>query len=69
MLTGIDRGPASNLVRWRHHFHRFPGTGFNEKKTSDYEANVLEALGSLKVHRGIGHAPLDDRFARELAYV
>jgi hippurate hydrolase len=49
----IDPELAANLLRWRHHLHRFPETGFNEKKTSDYVANVLEALG-LQVHRGIG---------------
>lgn len=53
MLTRVDHEFASNLVRWRHHLHRFPETGFNEKKTSDYVANVLEALG-LEVYRGIG---------------
>jgi hippurate hydrolase len=52
-VTVVDHELAANLVRWRHHFHRFPETGFNEKKTSDYVANVLEALG-LEVHRGIG---------------
>jgi hippurate hydrolase len=41
------------LVRWRHHLHRFPETGFNEKHTSDYLAQVLQLLG-LEVHRGIG---------------
>jgi len=53
MLTAVDSELAGHLVRWRHHLHRFPETGFNEKKTSDYLANVLEALG-LEVHRGIG---------------
>jgi len=53
LVKAIDPDLAAKLVRWRHHFHRFPETGFNEKKTSDYVANVLEALG-LQVHRGIG---------------
>jgi hippurate hydrolase len=53
MLPVVDQELAADLVRWRHHFHRFPETGFNERKTSDYVANVLEALG-LEVHRGIG---------------
>ena len=52
-MTVVDQELAATLVRWRHHFHRFPETGFNEKKTSDYVANVLEALG-LEAHRGIG---------------
>ncbi len=41
------------LTRWRHHLHRNPETGFNEKKTSDYIATILGAMG-LQVHRGIG---------------
>jgi hippurate hydrolase len=41
------------LTRWRHHLHRNPETGFNEKRTSDYIASLLNAMG-LEVHRGIG---------------
>ncbi len=41
------------LSRWRHQLHRNPETGFNEKKTSDYIATILGAMG-LQVHRGIG---------------
>ncbi len=41
------------MVRWRHHLHRFPETGFNEVRTADYVAGVLALLG-LEVHRGIG---------------
>ena len=40
-------------VRWRHEFHRFPETGFEEHGTADRVAAVLQALG-LQVHRGIG---------------
>lgn len=40
-------------VRWRHDFHRFPETGFNEHRTADRVAQVLQLLG-LDVHRGIG---------------
>jgi amidohydrolase len=40
-------------VRWRHDFHRFPETGFNEQRTADHVATLLQALG-LEVHRGIG---------------
>lgn len=40
-------------VRWRHDFHRFPETGFNEHRTSERVAQVLQLLG-LEVHRGIG---------------
>lgn len=43
----------SGWVRWRHDLHRFPETGFKERKTSDYVANVLQGLG-LEVHRGVG---------------
>ena len=41
------------LTRWRHHLHRNPETGFNEKKTSDYIATILGAMG-LQVQRGMG---------------
>jgi amidohydrolase len=41
------------LLRWRHHLHRHPETGFEEVQTADYVASVLQALG-LEVHRGIG---------------
>jgi amidohydrolase len=41
------------LVRWRHHLHRHPETGFEEVHTADYVASVLKALG-LEVHPGIG---------------
>lgn len=40
-------------VRWRHDFHRFPETGFNEHRTSDVVGQALEMLG-LEVHRGVG---------------
>ncbi len=40
-------------VRWRHDFHRFPETGFNERRTADRVAQVLQLLG-LDVQRGIG---------------
>ena len=50
MITGeLDE----QLTRWRHHLHRNPETGFNEKNTSDYIATILGAMG-LQVHRGIG---------------
>lgn len=40
-------------VRWRHDFHRFPETGFNERRTADRVAQLLQAMG-LQVHRGVG---------------
>lgn len=49
----LDNELGTQLVRWRHHLHRFPETGFNEHQTSDYVAKALELLG-LEVHRGIG---------------
>ncbi len=49
----VDNEFGTQLVRWRHHLHQFPETGFNEHKTSGYVAQALELLG-LQVHRGIG---------------
>lgn len=40
-------------VRWRHDFHRFPETGFNEQRTADRVVQLLQAMG-LQVHRGVG---------------
>ncbi|HEY4068335.1 MAG TPA: M20 aminoacylase family protein [Burkholderiaceae bacterium] len=48
-----DSDFEQQMVRWRHHLHRFPETGFNETRTADYVASVLNLLG-LEVHRGIG---------------
>ncbi|PCE30087.1 M20 aminoacylase family protein [Burkholderia ubonensis] len=41
------------LKTWRQHLHRYPETGFEEVKTSDFVATILTTLG-LDVHRGIG---------------
>jgi amidohydrolase len=49
----VESDFEQQLVRWRHHLHRFPETGFNELRTSEYVANVLRLLG-LDVHSGIG---------------
>jgi len=43
----------TQLQSWRHHLHRHPEMGFDEKRTADYIARVLELLG-LDVQRGIG---------------
>ena len=43
----------TQLQTWRHHLHRHPETGFNEQRTADHVARVLERLG-LDVQRGIG---------------
>ncbi|NDY92069.1 M20 aminoacylase family protein [Ideonella livida] len=40
-------------VGWRHDFHRFPETGFEEHATADRVAALLQAMG-LEVHRGVG---------------
>ena len=42
-----------SMLRWRHHLHQHPETGFDEVQTADYVARILQALG-LEVHRGIG---------------
>ena len=53
-MDAIDeQGLEAGWVRWRHEFHRFPETGFQERATSDRVAALLQALG-LQVHRGIG---------------
>jgi len=55
--TGYDRQAESALEagwqRWRHDFHRFPETGFQEERTAGRIAQILEMLG-IEVHRGIG---------------
>ncbi|RDV00460.1 amidohydrolase [Trinickia dinghuensis] len=53
MLDETGRPLQEKLKGWRRHLHRYPETGFEEFKTSDYVSNVLEQLG-LDVHRGIG---------------
>ncbi|MBS0448416.1 MAG: amidohydrolase [Proteobacteria bacterium] len=52
-MIDVDEDHAAQLVRWRHHLHRHPETGFEERATSDYAAGILRALG-WQVHRGIG---------------
>ncbi len=53
MDTTDEQTLEAGWVRWRHDFHRFPETGFQERRTSDRVAQVLQMLG-LEVHRGIG---------------
>ncbi len=48
-----EESREAGWVRWRHEFHRFPETGFNEQRTSERVAQILAMLG-LEVHRGIG---------------
>lgn len=40
------------LVEWRHDFHRHPELGFEEQRTSDRIARILEKSG-LEVNRGV----------------
>jgi len=54
-MTGTQEEAAleDGWVRWRHDFHRYPETGFNEQRTARQVAQVLQSLG-LEVHGGIG---------------
>lgn len=51
--TRDEEAMEADWVRWRHDFHRFPEMGFQEQRTAERVAQVLEVLG-LEVHRGIG---------------
>ena len=42
----------SEFKKWRQHLHQYPETSFEEFKTSDYIANLLQSWG-LEVHRGM----------------
>ncbi|MBC8258277.1 MAG: amidohydrolase [SAR324 cluster bacterium] len=42
-----------SMIGWRHDFHIHPELGFNEHRTSENVANLLENFG-IQVHRGIG---------------
>mgnify|MGYP000847632207 CR=1 FL=1 len=53
MITTDEHALEAGWVRWRHDFHRFPETGFEERHTADRVAGLLQMLG-LAVHRGIG---------------
>lgn len=53
MSTTDEQALEAGWVRWRHEFHRFPETGFNERGTADRVAQVLQMLG-LEVQRGVG---------------
>ncbi|MBK1713531.1 M20 aminoacylase family protein [Rubrivivax gelatinosus] len=48
-----EPAPEADWVRWRHDFHRFPETGFDEHRTAERIAQVLTLLG-LEVQRGVG---------------
>lgn len=53
MDTRDEATMEAGWVRWRHDFHRFPETGFNEQRTASRVAQALQLLG-LDVHCGIG---------------
>lgn len=44
----------NKMVEWRHHLHSIPESAFNEHKTSDYLASVLESFDGMEVHRDFG---------------
>ncbi len=48
-----DETQEAAWVRWRHEFHRFPETGFQEYRTADRVAQLLQAMG-VEVARGVG---------------
>lgn len=41
------------LTEWRHDFHQHPELGFNEHRTAEKVATLLESFG-VEVHRGVG---------------
>ena len=43
----------STMIEWRHDFHQHPELGFNEHRTAEKIAALLESFG-LDVHRGVG---------------
>jgi amidohydrolase len=49
----LDSTLESNMKAWRHELHRYPESGFNELRTSDYVADRLSEFG-LQVTRDIG---------------
>lgn len=53
MSTPSEHALHTQMAQWRHHLHKHPETGFEEKLTSDYVAKALQDMG-LEVHRGIG---------------
>src|SRR5690606_18282320 len=42
----------AEMTEWRRELHRYPGTAFEEERTSKFVADRLESFG-LEVHRGI----------------
>ena len=43
----------SEMSEWRHHFHQFPETAFEETNTSSFISSKLKGFG-LDVHEGLG---------------
>lgn len=44
----------STLVEWRHDFHQHPELGFDEYRTAEKVAGLLQSFG-LEVHQGVGN--------------
>jgi len=53
----ITAGLHNQMIAWRHDFHMHPELGFDEHRTSDKVAELLESFG-VTVHRGIGKTGL-----------
>ncbi len=59
----ISKDLESEMTSWRHRLHAVPETAFEEQKTSDFLAEMLESFG-LTVHRGIGRSGIVVRLVR-----
>ena len=44
---------VEQIKEWRRHMHMYPETAFEEVKTAEFVAGILEDMG-IEVHRGIG---------------
>lgn len=52
-MSQLSDAHQSEMTAWRRDIHKHPELGFNEVRTSDKVAALLEGFG-LEVHRGIG---------------
>lgn len=43
--------PEQSVIEWRRHIHQNPELSFQEEKTGDFVANLLESFGNIKVLR------------------
>jgi len=62
-ITEEIPGLEAEMTAWRHHFHAFPETAFQERETSRFLAEKLESSG-LDVYRGIGRTGIVARLVR-----